>query len=48
MALSGGWALGSFNMHCDQHKEGRASFARDMADVAMKDPDLIPRDTLKY
>jgi hypothetical protein len=44
MALSGGWAPGSSDEHCDQLKEDCTSFARDMADVAVKDLDLIPRD----
>jgi hypothetical protein len=45
MALSGGWATGSSDDHCDQLDEDCTSFARAMADVAMKDLDLIPRDT---
>jgi hypothetical protein len=44
MALSGVWAPGSSDDHYDQLKEDRAAFARAMADVAMKDLDLIPRD----
>jgi hypothetical protein len=36
MALSSGWAHGSSDEHCDQLEEDYASFARDMADVAMK------------
>jgi hypothetical protein len=47
MALSYGWASGSSDEHCDQLEKDCASFTRDMTDVAMKDLDLIPRDTLE-
>jgi hypothetical protein len=45
MALSGSWAPGSSDEHCDQLEEDCASFACDMVDATMKDLDLIPRDT---
>jgi hypothetical protein len=44
MALSGGWAPGISDAHCDQLEEYCTAFARDMADSAMKDLDLLPRD----
>lgn len=40
--LSGGWAAGSFDDYCNQLEEDCASFARAMADVTLKDLDLIP------
>jgi hypothetical protein len=45
MALSGGWAPGSSDDHCDRLEEDCASFACAMADNAMKDLDLISQDT---
>jgi hypothetical protein len=44
MALSSGWAPGSSNEYCDRLEEDCASFAYDMTDTAMKDPDLILGD----
>jgi hypothetical protein len=46
-ALSGGWAPGSSDDHCDQLKEDCAAFTRAMADVAMRDLNLIPQYTLE-
>jgi hypothetical protein len=37
MALSGGWALGISDTQCDELEEDCSSFARDMADAALKD-----------
>jgi hypothetical protein len=44
MALSGGWAPGISDVQCDELEEDCASFARDMADAAMKDLELLPQD----
>jgi hypothetical protein len=44
MALSGGWAPGISNTQCDKLKRDCASFARDMADAALKDLELLPQD----
>jgi hypothetical protein len=40
-SLSGGWAPGCSDDHCDNLEEGCAAFARAMANVVMKDLDLI-------
>jgi hypothetical protein len=40
-SLSGGWAPGCSDDHCDKLEEGCAAFARAMANVVMKDLDLI-------
>jgi hypothetical protein len=37
MALSGGWALGISDTQCDELEEDCSSFARDMADAALKE-----------
>jgi hypothetical protein len=42
MALSGGWAPGISDVQCDELEEDYASFARDMADTALKDMELLP------
>jgi hypothetical protein len=44
MALSGGWAPGISDTQCDELEEDCTAFARDMADTALKDLDLVPRD----
>jgi hypothetical protein len=44
MALSGSWAPGIFNAQCDELEKYCASFARDMADAALKDLELLPQD----
>jgi hypothetical protein len=44
MALSGGWAPGISDVQCDELEEDCASFARDMADAALKDLELLPQD----
>jgi hypothetical protein len=44
MALSGGWAPGISDTQCDKLKRDCASFARDMADAALKDLGLLPQD----
>jgi hypothetical protein len=44
MALSGGWAPGISDTQCDKLEEDCASFASDMADAALKDLELLPRD----
>jgi hypothetical protein len=44
MALSGGGALSISSMECDELEEDRAAFARDMADTALKDLELLPED----
>jgi hypothetical protein len=40
MALSGGWALGISDTQCDELERDCASFARDMADAALKGLEL--------
>jgi hypothetical protein len=44
MALSGGWTPGISDAQCDEQEDVRASFARDMADAALKDLELLPQD----
>jgi hypothetical protein len=44
MALSGGRAPGISNDQCDELEEDCAAFARDMADAALKDLELLPQD----
>jgi hypothetical protein len=44
MALSGGWAPGIFDDKCDELEEDCTPFACDMADAALKDLELQPRD----
>jgi hypothetical protein len=45
MVLSGGWAPGISDAQFDELEEDYATFARDMADAALKDLDLLPEDT---
>jgi hypothetical protein len=44
MALSGSWAPGISDHQCDELEEDYAAFTRDMADAALKDLKLLPRD----
>jgi hypothetical protein len=44
MALSGDWAPSISNDQCDELEEDYAPFARDKADAALKDLELLPRD----
>jgi hypothetical protein len=44
MALSGGWAPGASDEQCDELEEDCATFAREMADAALKDMELLPQD----
>jgi hypothetical protein len=41
--LSGGWAPGISDDQCDELEEDCTAFARDMADAALKDLELLPR-----
>jgi hypothetical protein len=43
-ALSGGWAPGIFDDQCDELEADCAAFAREMADTALKDLELLPQD----
>jgi hypothetical protein len=43
MVLSGGWAPGISDEQCDELEEDCAPFTRDMADVALKDLELLHR-----
>jgi hypothetical protein len=42
--LSGGWAPGISDDQCDELEEDCTAFAHDMADAALKDLELLPRD----
>jgi hypothetical protein len=44
MALSGGWAPGISDTQCDELEEDCATCARDMADTALKDLELLPEN----
>jgi hypothetical protein len=44
MALCGDWAPSISDVQCDELEEDCASFARDMADAALKDLELLPQD----
>jgi hypothetical protein len=44
MALSGGWAPGIFDDQCDELEVDCAAFAREIADAALKDLELLPQD----
>jgi hypothetical protein len=44
MVLSSGWAPSISDVQCDELEEDCASFARDMADAALKDLELQPQD----
>jgi hypothetical protein len=45
--LSGGWAPGASDEQCDELEEDCAAFAREMADAALKDLELLPQDELR-
>jgi hypothetical protein len=42
MTLSSGWAPGISDEQCDELEEDCTSFARVMADAALKDLELLP------
>jgi hypothetical protein len=42
--LSGGWAPGASDDQCDELEEVCAAFAREMANGALKDLDLLPQN----
>jgi hypothetical protein len=44
MALSGGWAPGIPDTQCDELEVECATFAREMADAALKDLELLPQN----
>jgi hypothetical protein len=44
MALSGGWAPGISDDQCDELEVDCAAFAREIADAALKDLELLPQD----
>jgi hypothetical protein len=44
MALSGGWAPGISDDQCDELELDCTTFARDMADAALKDLELLSQD----
>jgi hypothetical protein len=44
MALSGGWAPGISDDQCDELEVDCAVFAREMADAALKDLELLPQN----
>jgi hypothetical protein len=44
MALSGSWALGISDEQCDELDLDCTAFARDKADAALKDLELLPQD----
>jgi hypothetical protein len=46
-ALSGSWAPGISDVQYDEQKENCTSFARDMADAALKHLELLPQDALE-
>jgi hypothetical protein len=43
-ALSGGWAPGISDNQCDELEADCAAFAREMADAALKDLELLPQN----
>jgi hypothetical protein len=43
MALSGDWAPGVSDEQCDELEEDCMPFARNMADAALKDLELLPQ-----
>jgi hypothetical protein len=45
--LNGGWAPGISDDQCDELDEDCTTFARDMADAALKDLEVLPRDESK-
>jgi hypothetical protein len=44
MALSSGWAPGISDDQCDELEADCAAFAREMADAALKDLELLSQD----
>jgi hypothetical protein len=42
--LRGGWAPGASDDQCDELEEDYATFAREMADTALKDLELLLED----
>jgi hypothetical protein len=44
MVLSGGWAPGISDDQCDELEVDCAAFAREMADAALKDLELLPQN----
>jgi hypothetical protein len=42
--LSGGWAPGIADDQCDELETDCTAFAREMADAALKDLELLPQD----
>jgi hypothetical protein len=44
ITLSGGWAPGISDARCDKLESDCTSFARDMADAALKDLELLPQN----
>jgi hypothetical protein len=44
MVLSGGWAPGVSDDQCDELEEDSVAFAREMADAALKNLELLPQD----
>jgi hypothetical protein len=44
IALSGGWAPGIFDDQCDELAVDCTAFAREMADAALKDLELLPQN----
>jgi hypothetical protein len=44
MVLSGGWAPGISDDQCDKLEVDYAAFARETADAAFKDLELLPQD----
>jgi hypothetical protein len=42
--LSGGWTQGIPDDQCDELEQDCAAFAREMADAALKDLELLPQD----
>jgi hypothetical protein len=47
MSLSGGWAPGVSDDQCDELEVDCAAFAREMADAALKDLELLPQNELE-
>jgi hypothetical protein len=47
MVLSSSWAPGISDTQCDELEEDCPSFARDMADAALKDLELLQQDALE-
>jgi hypothetical protein len=45
--LSGGWDPGISDDQCDELEQDCAAFARNMADAALKDLELLPQDKLE-